>query len=159
VILCLELSKTYAGEKISYGILKLPMAGLGGMLLGVDQQSFDIGSIDEGDFFIKFKLCNKLDGFKWAPMSVYGPAQVGRKELFLVELVSMCSHEDLPLIMGSDFNILRHPSEKNNLNYNARWPFLFNAIIDGLNLRELEMTGRKFTWANNLASQTYEKLD
>jgi hypothetical protein len=30
----------------------------GGMLLGVDQQSFDIGSIDEGEFFIKFKLCN-----------------------------------------------------------------------------------------------------
>jgi hypothetical protein len=65
----------------------------------------------------------------------------------------------LPLILGGDFNILRHPSEKNNLNYNARCPFLFNAVIDGLNLRELEMTGRKFTCVNNLASQTYEKLD
>jgi exonuclease III len=89
----------------------------------------------------------------------YGLAQADQKEKFLIELVLMCSHEDLPLIMGGDYNILRHPYEKNNPNYNARWSFLFNAVIDGLNLRELEMIGRKFTWANNLASQTFEKLD
>jgi hypothetical protein len=62
-------------------------------------------------------------------------------------------------VMGGDYNILRHPSEKNNPNYNARWPFLFNAVIDGLNLRKLEMSGRNFTWANNLAQPTFEKLD
>jgi hypothetical protein len=37
--------------------------------------------------------------------------------------------------------------------------FLFNAVIDTLNLRELELTGRKFTWANHLQNQTFEKLD
>ena len=36
---------------------------------------------------------------------------------------------------------------------------MFNAIIDGLDLREIEMSGRKFTWANSLATPTYEKLD
>jgi hypothetical protein len=61
--------------------------------------------------------------------------------------------------VGGDYNILWHLSEKNNTNYDARWSFLFNAVMDGLNLRELEMSGRKFTWANNLASSTFEKLD
>jgi hypothetical protein len=28
-----------------------------------------------------------------------------------------------------------------------------------MNLRELELTGRKFTWANHLQNQTFEKLD
>jgi hypothetical protein len=37
--------------------------------------------------------------------------------------------------------------------------FLFNAVIDDLDLRELEMMGRKYTWANNLTSPTFEKLD
>jgi hypothetical protein len=120
---------------------------------------FAIGSIDEGDFYIKFQLCNKSYDFKWALAVVYEPAQATHKEKFLVELVCMCSQENLPLIMGGDYNILWHPYEKNNLNYDARWPFLFNAIIDGLNLREREMFGRKFTWANNLASPTFEKLD
>jgi hypothetical protein len=71
----------------------------------------------------------------------------------------MCGHENLPLIVGGDYNILRHLSEKNNTNYDARWPFLFNAVIDGLNLKELEMSGHEFTLANNLASPTFFKLE
>jgi len=63
------------------------------------------------------------------------------------------------MIIGGDFNIIRHPDEKNNVNYNDRWPFVFNAVIDSLNLREIKLSGRKFTWANNLPVQTSEKLD
>jgi endonuclease/exonuclease/phosphatase family metal-dependent hydrolase len=62
-------------------------------------------------------------------------------------------------MIGGDFNILRGPWEKNNDNYNNRWPFLFNAIIDAFNLREIDLSGRKYTWANNLINQTFEKLD
>jgi hypothetical protein len=102
---------------------KAPHGRSGGMLLGVDQQLFDIGSIDEGDHYVKFQLCNKSDGFKWALVAVYGPAQTDHKEIFLVALVRMGSQENLPLIMGGDFNILRHPFEKSKTNYNARWPF------------------------------------
>jgi hypothetical protein len=64
--------------------------------------------------------------------------------------------------MGSgsgDYNILRHPSEKNNGHYNVRWPFLFNIVIDGLNLMELQMLDRKYTWTNNLHVPTFKKLD
>jgi endonuclease/exonuclease/phosphatase family metal-dependent hydrolase len=71
----------------------------------------------------------------------------------------MCSHENLPLLMGGDYNILRHPSAKNNDHYHARWSFLFNVVIDGLNLKKIQMFGRKYTWANNLATPTFEKLD
>jgi hypothetical protein len=90
---------------------------------------------------------------------VYGLAQADHKEKFLAELVQMCSHENFPLLMGGDYNILRHSSEKNNDHYNARWPFLFKEVIDGLNLRELKMSGRKYIWANNLATPTFETLD
>jgi hypothetical protein len=31
--------------------------------------------------------------------------------------------------------------------------------MDGLNLKEIQMSGRSFTWANNLANPTFEKLD
>jgi hypothetical protein len=129
------------------------------MLLGVDLQMFDIGATDEGDYYIKFHLCNKVDEFKWVLVVVYGPTQDEHKESFLAELVNMCSHESLPLVIGSDYNILRHPLEKNNDRYNSRWPFLFNAVIDGLNLKELQLSGRKYTWANNLEVPTFEKLD
>jgi hypothetical protein len=32
-------------------------------------------------------------------------------------------------------------------------------VIHSLNLRELELPGRQYTWANNLQITTYEKLD
>jgi hypothetical protein len=36
---------------------------------------------------------------------------------------------------------------------------LFNSVIDGLNLKEIQLSGRKYTWANNLANPTFKKLD
>jgi hypothetical protein len=104
-------------------------------------------------------LCNKEGNFNWALIVVCGPAQSNLKEQFLTEMVHMCSHEQFPILIGRDFNILRNPSEKNNDNFEHRWSFLFNSVIDGLNLRELEMSGRKFTWANAPPNPTFEKLD
>ena len=54
---------------------------------------------------------------------------------------------------------MRSSREKNKNNFNVRWPFLFNAVIDSFDLREIDLTGRQFTWANSLANPTYEKLD
>jgi len=74
--------------------------------------------------------------------------------------LALCSNcANLPFLVGGDFNIIRNPSEKNNSRYNDRWPLLFNAIIESLNLRELELTRRKYTWANYAEVPTYEKLD
>jgi hypothetical protein len=93
-----------------------PRGRSGGILLGIDLDIFDIGAIDEGDFYVKFHLCNKVNDFKWALVAVYGPAQSNLKEQFLTEMIHMCSHEQLPILIGGDFNILRSPSEKNKDN-------------------------------------------
>jgi hypothetical protein len=106
------------------------------MLLGIDLDVFHIGAIEEGDFFIKFKLHNKADGFKWALVSVYGPAQDSLKQDFLLELVRLNNTKRSHIIIRGDFNILRSPFEKNNDRFDHRWLFLFNAIIDGLDLRK-----------------------
>jgi hypothetical protein len=74
-------------------------------------------------------------------------------------MVHMCSHEQLSILIGEDFNISRNPSEKNNDNFDHQWHFLFNSMIDELNLQELEMLGRTFTWANTLTNPRFEKLD
>lgn len=54
---------------------------------------------------------------------------------------------------------MRRPEDKNNNNFNYRWPNLFNAVIESLELREIEMTGRQYTWSNDLDPPTFEKLD
>jgi endonuclease/exonuclease/phosphatase family metal-dependent hydrolase len=54
---------------------------------------------------------------------------------------------------------LRRKEDKNNDNFKPHSPFIFNAIIESLNLREIALSGRQFTWANRRESPTYEKLD
>jgi hypothetical protein len=79
---------------------KEPKGHSGGILLGIDLDSFDIGAIDEGDLYIKFHLYNKDNNFKWALVAIYGPSQVNLNEQFLTEMVYLCSHERLPILMG-----------------------------------------------------------
>jgi hypothetical protein len=99
-----------------------PKGRSGGMLVGVDLQTLDIDAIDERDYYVKFHLCNKSDSFNWALVAVYGPTQEDQKEGFLAEMVNMCSHETLPLIIGDDFNIMRSSKEKKTI---------IDSIIDG----------------------------
>lgn len=74
-------------------------------------------------------------------------------------MVQMCITDDKLVLICGDFNIIRRPTEKKNDRYNGRWPFLFNACIDSLDLRELDLSGCRFTWANSLDRQTFERLD
>ncbi|XP_062193487.1 uncharacterized protein LOC133896859 [Phragmites australis] len=136
-----------------------PRGRSGGILMGVNLSLFEVIDIFEGEFHVKFHLKCKDDGFQWILMAVYGAAQPEYKELFLTELVHACSNLTLPIMVGGDFNIIRSPVEKSNDKYDDRWPFLFNAIIESLDLREIVLSGRQFTWANSLENPTYEKLD
>jgi exonuclease III len=134
-----------------------PHGRYGGILLGVDLQVFDIGAIDEGDFYVKFTLRCKNDGFKFVLYTVYGPAQYQNKQTFLIELANTYSKESLPYLIGGDFNIMRRPEDKSSGVFDLKWPNLFNAFIESLDLKEIIMC--QFTWAGPGDNPTFEKLD
>jgi hypothetical protein len=136
-----------------------PLGRSGGILVGLNSQTITVKNIVAGDRCVKLHLNSKLDKFEWVLVIVYGAAQDAQKGEFLAELVRMCEDVSLSLLVGGDFNIIRRQEEKNNNNFNARWPFIFNAIIESLDLRELALSGRQFTWANRKEVQTFEKLD
>jgi endonuclease/exonuclease/phosphatase family metal-dependent hydrolase len=122
-------------------------------------ETTSIRRVETGDFCVKMYVKTKLDGFEWILVGVYGAAQDAHKPDFLAELVRICESDNVPMLVGGDFNIIRRQEEKNNDNFNARWPFIFNAIIETLDLREIIMSGRQFTWASRREIPTYEKLD
>jgi exonuclease III len=97
-----------------------PKGRSGGILVGVNKDKIDVLDIKHGNFLLKFKLRNKEDNFEWSLLAVYGAAQDNEKEAFLSEQVRMCDTENVPLLVGGDFNIIRSPSKKNNNRYNDR---------------------------------------
>jgi hypothetical protein len=63
------------------------------------------------------------------------------------------------MLLVGDFYILGRKEDKCNNNFNPQWPFIFNAIIENLNLREIALYGRQFIWASPRQHPTYKKLD
>jgi hypothetical protein len=115
--------------------------------------------VDTCDFYVKLFVKTKSDGFEWILVGVYGAAQDALIPDFQIEIFRICESENLPMLVGGDFNIIRRPKEKNNDNFNASWPFIFNEIIETLDLRDVIMSGRQFTWASRREIPIYEKLD
>ena len=68
-----------------------------------------------GDFAVNFRVRSKDDGFNWALVAVYGAAQPELKPDFLAYVVRICGSEQLPILVGGDFNIIRRRDEKNNV--------------------------------------------
>jgi hypothetical protein len=112
-----------------------------------------------GDYHIKLHIRNRADNFLWSLVAVYGAAQDEFKADFLREMVNLAKDNPHPILIGGDFNLLRFRHEKSKGRFDDHWPFLFNAVIDSLDLREVSMIGRQFTWANSLPDPTFEKLD
>jgi hypothetical protein len=69
-----EMSKEHNLEFIAlletYKTLDQAPWEVGGILLGVNVEGLDLGSIEEGDFFVKFRLRNRKDDFKWVLVAV-----------------------------------------------------------------------------------------
>jgi hypothetical protein len=70
---------------------RCPRGMSGGMLMGINQGSFELENVVDGEYHIKFVLKNKVDGFRWALLSIYGAAQEEHKENFLSELGLACT--------------------------------------------------------------------
>lgn len=136
-----------------------PHGRSGGILLRVKSDSMEVLTFSYGDFHIKFNIHNRVDNFVWSSVVVYVTAQEAHKAAFLRELINLANNNPHSILIGGDFNMLRFPHEKSKGRFDNHWPFVFNVAIDSLDLREVHMTGRQFTWVNSLPEPTYGKLD
>jgi exonuclease III len=120
----------------------------GGMLLGIRDDSFEVGAIDQGPFFLSAALFHRETKFKFEFIGVYGPADHSRSLQFLVDLDSKVAACQFLVAVLGDFNLIRGAQDKNNSNIN--WPLVnaFNDTIAKLVLREVARSGARFTWSN-----------
>lgn len=62
------------------------------------------------------------------------------------------------MILG-DFNMIRRAREKNKGSINRRVMRRLNSIIDSLQLLELDLNGKKFTWINEQDDPMMSRID
>jgi hypothetical protein len=64
-----------------------------------------------------------------------------------------------PWLIAGDFNLIYKVEDKNNNNYNQAMMGRFRRLIDDLDLKDIPLHGRKFTWSNQQANPTLVRLD
>lgn len=83
------------------------------MLLGVSDSFFEVGECSKGDFHIRTVLCDRNTNFIWNLVIIYGAPDNKGKADFLIELVHILGYNNMPIVIGGDFNIIRNSSERN----------------------------------------------
>jgi exonuclease III len=152
-----QLINETLGTNFSENYVVLPADGTrGGIILAVDENHYRITESEVGVYSVTAHLVSTAGPLDWWITSVYGPQQDNEKIQFLGEL-RWIHHavSDNWLLLG-DFNLILQASDKSNTNLNWRLMGEFRAVVDDLELKELNLKGRKFTWTN---TRTHTRID
>lgn len=64
-----------------------------------------------------------------------------------------------PWALIGDFNLLVNPEDKNKATTNRQMMARFRALLNRLELKELYLNGRPYTWSNERRNPTMEKIE
>lgn len=109
----------------------------------------DIRVNGKSDHFIDFIVCEE-SGRRWRTSGIYGWPESGQKFKTWTMLNNLGKDNDIPWMVGGDFNEVLQESEKqggsacdfNNI-------CAFRDCLDKNGLRDLDTVGHQFTWRNN----------
>jgi exonuclease III len=99
------------------------------------------------------------DGVPWWFTGVYGPQSDALKVQFLQQLRLVRQDCTGPRVVGGDFNLIYQAEDKNNSNLDWAKMGRSRRFINDVELHEIPLLGRKFTWSNERESPTLVRLD
>lgn len=140
--------------------LFVPSIGASGGLLVAWNSQLLVGStrLISGSA-IAVDLISKIDGSEWTVLNVYGPCTDEGKKEFTDYLKSITIPDNEEWIIMGDFNLYRTSENRNREGANIGDMFLFNSMISHMELTEIPLHGKRFTWSNMQQPPLLEKLD
>ncbi|XP_028063179.1 uncharacterized protein LOC114266465 [Camellia sinensis] len=108
-----------------------------------------------------FIILSSISGqsFECSMVNVYAPNDVGKRRQLWESLKNLKISYPNPWCMGGDFNEIRFLSERKGCSRRDRGMNDFNELIDQLNLVDLPMKGRRFTWCNAQDGKRWSRID
>lgn len=92
-------------------------------------------------------------------IGVYGPQSDRATIIFLNELKGLRLINELPWIVMGDFNLFRSTNDTTSGSINLGTMKEFNNTIELLELLEIPLVGRNYTWSSKRLTPTFLKLD
>jgi exonuclease III len=95
----------------------------------------------------------------WWITTVYGPQDEAKKGLFLEELEVVRDQCPGPWAIIGDFNLILDEADKSNSRINRRTMRAFRQTVGTLQLLDIHLHGRRYTWSNDREQPTLVRLD
>lgn len=157
-IVTLEVVKQCLGNKFG-SFYYLPAVGTrGAILLAWDPLVVTLSNPHPTENTLS-ALIQPLGAAAWWLTGVYGPTLDAARLDFLEEMVDVRELHVGPWMLVGDFNLLVNPEDKNNAAINRRMMARFRSKLNRLELKEIYLNGRRYTWSNERARATLEKID
>ena len=130
----------------------------GGILIAWRDGTFSVIQHLVHRYSVSVLLCGST-GSPWWLTGVYGPQHDEDKISFLADLREVRSSCPGPFVLAGDFNMIYCSEDKNNDNVNRAMMGRFRRFVNELDLKEIPLWGRRYTWSNERESPTLVKLD
>lgn len=151
---------TTLGQHFTQNYSYLPANGVrGGILIAASDRYFRLISTATTSNTITVTVQMLNEGQEWKLTSVYGPQGNQQKREFIEELKSLKQVAPEKWLILGDFNLIYKAEDKSNSRINRRMMGKFRDAIEHLELKELNLHGRKFTWSNGQENPTMTRID
>lgn len=138
----------------------LPALGTrGGILIAATVNHFDMLNIHNTDHTVSTTITMKADNKSWTLTCAYGPQDDHDKLLFLGELKSLKGQVLTEWLIVGDFNLIYKAEDRSNNRLNRNLRNRFKQAIDEIQLMEIDLRGRRFTWSNEQDHPTFTRID
>ncbi|KAL7162684.1 hypothetical protein ACSBR2_043049 [Camellia fascicularis] len=129
----------------------------GGLLYVWKPQVFELQDCCSSKHFIILSgiACSS---FPCVIVNIYAPNEVVRRRQIWESLVSIKQHFPLPWCMGGDFNEIRYMSERKGCSRREWGMSDFNEFIEKLELIDMHMLGRQYTWCNAVEGDRWSRI-
>lgn len=131
----------------------------GGIILACNSNFFSMSEIKQGQYSLTATITMLEEALQWSITVVYGPQLEADKIAFLTELESLSPSMKPAWLLIGDFNLIYKAADKNNDRLNRRMMQRFKGLIDKIEVKELYLPGRRYTWAGDGQNPTQTKLD
>jgi hypothetical protein len=108
---------------------------------------------------MNIEFSSNISNDVWILSNIYAPCTPEGKQDFLEWLHNIDMPDDTNWLLVGDFNLIRHPSDRNRPGGNVNEMLQFNTAISNLRLEELRLNESRFTWTNKQETPLLERLD
>lgn len=147
------------GPKLDNYLMIKAQGTAGGVIVAWDSGIFTKLAQKIDSYCLSVDLALNLDDTVFRITGIYGPSTAPEKPAFFRELQTAQPPGALPWLICGDLNVTLQPQDRPDNTSHRVQTSKFRAVVDGLQLQDLRLQGRAYTWSNDHDSPSFARLD